>query len=134
MTTNQILSLGSELVSFLAKFAGSFGRKEPRGKLAIYVRGQLSELPRKSIEPMALAAGVPPRTLQEFLASDDWNEDRLGADVRCLVAAEHADPQAIGVIDESGHPRVGFALTSLVNFLSQSNRQLCAIFTSLRMK
>lgn len=107
MTTNQILSLGSELVSFLAKFAGSFGRKEPRGKLAIYVRGQLGELPRKSIEPMALAAGVPPRTLQEFLASDDWNEDRLAADVRRLVAAEHADPQAIGVIDESGHPKKG---------------------------
>jgi len=31
------------------------------------VRGQLSELPRKSVELMALAAGVPVRTLQEFL-------------------------------------------------------------------
>ena len=107
MTTNQILSLGRELATFLGAFAGSFGRREPRGKLAIYVRGQLGQLPRKSIEPMALAAGVKPRTLQEFLASDDWNEDRLGADVRRMVAADHADPQAIGVIDESGHPKKG---------------------------
>jgi SRSO17 transposase len=107
MTANQILSLGPELVSFLGKFAGNFGRVEPRRKLAIYVRGQLGQLPRKSIEPMALAAGVKPRTLQEFLASDDWNEDQLGADVRRMVAADHADPQAIGVIDESGHPKKG---------------------------
>jgi SRSO17 transposase len=107
MTANQIRSLGPELAAFLRAFAGSFGRREPRGKLTIYVRGQLGQLPRKSIEPMALAAGVKPRTLQEFLASDDWNEDRLGADVRRMVAADHADPQAIGVIDESGHPKKG---------------------------
>jgi len=107
MTANQILSLGPELASFLRQFAGSFGRTEPRRKLAIYVRGQLGQLPRKSIEPMALAAGVKPRTLQEFLASDLWDEEQLGADVRRLVAAEHADPQAIGVIDESGHPKKG---------------------------
>jgi SRSO17 transposase len=107
MTTNQILSLGPELALFLGEFSGSFGRTEPRGKLAIYVRGQLGQLPRKSIEPMALAAGVKPRTLQEFLASDLWDEEQLGADVRRLVATEHADPQAIGVIDESGHPKKG---------------------------
>ena len=33
-----------------------------------YVQGQLSDLPRKSVEPMAGLAGVPPRTLQEFLS------------------------------------------------------------------
>jgi len=34
-----------------------------------YVRGQLSDLLRKSIEPIALEAGVPPRTLQFFFSS-----------------------------------------------------------------
>lgn len=107
MTEDQIESLGPELAEFLGEFADCFGRSEPRGKLETYVRGQLGQLPRKSVEPMALAAGVKPRTLQEFLASDDWDEDRLAFHVRRLVARDHADPQAIGVIDESGHPKKG---------------------------
>lgn len=107
MTTDQILSLGSELAEFLREFAGCFGRSEPRGKLETYVRGQLGELPRKSIEPIALAADMKPRTLQEFLASDEWDEDRMAEDARLLVARDHTDPQAIGVIDESGHPKKG---------------------------
>lgn len=107
MTTDEIVRLGSELVGFLGEFADCFGRSEPRGKLATYVRGQLSQLPRKSIEPIALAADMKPRTLQEFLASDEWDEDRLAAHTQRLVVRDHADPQAIGVIDESGHPKKG---------------------------
>ena len=107
MTTDQILSLKRELAGFLGEFAECFGRSEPRGKLETYVRGQLGELPRKSIEPIALAADMKPRTLQEFLASDEWDEDRLADDTQQLVARDHADPQAIGVIDESGHPKKG---------------------------
>lgn len=107
MTTDQILSLGPELASFLREFDGCFGRTEPRGKLTIYVSGQLGQLPRKSVEPIALAAGVKPRTLQEFLASDDWDEEQMSSRVQCIVARDHADPQAIGVIDESGHPKKG---------------------------
>jgi SRSO17 transposase len=107
MTIDQIVSLAPELASFLAEFADCFGRSEPRGKLETYVRGQLGQLPRKSVEPMALAAGMKPRTLQEFLASDEWDEDRLARHVRRLVRRDHGDDQAIGVIDESGHPKKG---------------------------
>lgn len=107
MTEQQIRSLGRELATFLSEFEDCFGRSEPRGKLATYVRGQLSELPRKSVEPMALQAGMRPRTLQEFLASDEWDEDRLCSHVRRLVVGDDADDQAIGVIDESGHPKKG---------------------------
>ncbi len=107
MTTDQILSLGSELAGFLGEFADCFGRSEPRGKLETYIRGQLGQLPRKSIEPMALAANMKPRTLQEFLASDEWDESRMVAHTQHVVARDHADPQAICVIDESGHPKKG---------------------------
>lgn len=107
MTTEEILSLGPELAAFLSEFGDCFGRSEPRGKLETYVRGQLGQLPRKSVEPIALAAGLRPRSLQEFLASDEWAEDRLAAHVRRLVVRDHADDQAIGVIDESGHLKKG---------------------------
>ena len=52
MTVDQIARLGSALSEFLGEFADCFGRCEPRWKLAKDVRGQLSELPRKSAEPM----------------------------------------------------------------------------------
>lgn len=107
MTEAQILSLGSGLATFLAEFGDCFGRLEPRRKLEVYVRGQLGELPRKSIEPMALAAGMRPRTLQEFLATDVWDEDRLREHTARLVVRDHSEPQAIGIIDESGHPKKG---------------------------
>lgn len=107
MTADEIESVGPELAVYLDEFRDCFGRSEPRGKLGTYVRGQLGELPRKSVEPIALAAGMKPRTLQEFLASDDWDEERLQAHTYRLLMRDHADEQLIGVIDESGHPKKG---------------------------
>lgn len=107
MTLDEILGLGSELSDFLSEYDDCFGRTEPRRKLRIYVEGQVSDLPRKSVEPMALAADVRPRTLQEFLSSDLWDEDRLREHTARIVVRDHADGQAIGIIDESGHPKTG---------------------------
>ena len=107
MTVDQMESLRFALSEFLDEFGDCFGRCEQRRKLAKYVRGQLSELPRKSAEPMALAAGITPRTLQEFLASDAWDQDRLRWHTQRLIVRDQADDQAIGVIDESGHPKKG---------------------------
>ncbi len=107
MTTNEIAGLGVELADFLGEFRDCFARAETRGKLEIYLRGQLSQLPRKSIEPIALEAGISPRSLQEFLASDVWDEDLLRAHMAHLITRDHADEQSIGIIDESGHPKKG---------------------------
>lgn len=48
-----------------------------RRLIEIYVRGQLGPLPRKSVMPIALEAGVPPRTLQELLSLHRWDEGRM---------------------------------------------------------
>lgn len=76
MTTDQILSLQPALAEFLSEFADCFGRSEPRDHLGHYVRGQLSNLQRKSVEPIALFNNIAPRTLQEFLGSDVWDHAR----------------------------------------------------------
>jgi SRSO17 transposase len=107
MTTDQILSLGPALAEFLDEFADCFGRSEPRQHLSHYVRGQLSNLQRKSVEPMALFNHIAPRTLQEFLGSDVWDHARARDRVQQLVARDHEDPKAIGIIDDSGHPKSG---------------------------
>jgi SRSO17 transposase len=73
----------------------------------VYVRGQLSDLPRKSVEPIALAEGVAPRTLQEFLSLLDWDEPLMVERTQQLVARNHASLRAVGVIDETGCPKKG---------------------------
>ena len=72
MDVAQIRDRGRELGVFLGEFDDCFGRSEPREHLGTYVAGQVSDLRRKSVEPIALAAGVPPRTLQAFLSNARW--------------------------------------------------------------
>jgi len=107
MTVDQILSLAPALSEFLGEFADCFGRSEPRDHLGHYVRGQLSNLPRKSVEPIALFNNVAPRTLQEFLNSDVWDHARARDRLQQLVARDHEDPKAIGILDDSGHAKSG---------------------------
>jgi SRSO17 transposase len=107
MDVQQIKGMGRQLGKFLGEFDDCFGRSEPREHLRAYVQGQLSNLPRKSIEPIALSAGVVPRTLQGFFSSLSWDEPHLRDRVQWIVAREHADAQALGVIDESGNPKKG---------------------------
>jgi len=71
------------------------------------VRGQLSNLQRKSVEPIALWNNIAPRTLQEFLNTDVWDHPRARDRVQQLVARDHEDPKAIGILDDSGHPKSG---------------------------
>jgi SRSO17 transposase len=108
MDVTTVKGIGRKLKQFLKQFDGCFSRSEPRENLQIYVQGQLSDLERKSIEPIALAAGVPPRTLQHFLSSVQWDDQRLRDHIQKIVATEHAHPKAIGVIDESGNPKKGY--------------------------
>jgi SRSO17 transposase len=84
-----------------------FTREEPRAHLRTYIRGQLSDIPRKSIEPIALAQSTPPRTLQKFLSQHAWDESGMRNRMQRLVACEHADEHAVGVIDDTAHPKKG---------------------------
>lgn len=107
MDAEQIRRLEPMLFEYLGRFDDCFCRRDTRAHFPVYVAGQLSDLPRKSVEPMALAAGVPVRTLQEFLTHLTWDEDRMRDRVAEIVVAEHADPDAIGIIDETSHVKKG---------------------------
>jgi len=107
MTLKQIAALGRKLVAFLALFSDCFGRCEGRGLLLVYVKGQLSDLHRKTAEAIALAFGTAPRTLQRFLESIKWDEAKLRDRCQQIVVRDHAHPEAIGIVDESGTTKSG---------------------------
>ena len=107
MTLKQIAELGRRLERFLALFADCFGRREGRGLLWVYTKGLLSDLRHKTAETIALKFGTATRTLQRFLEAIKWDEEQLRDRCQQLVASEHAHPDAIGAVDESGVAKSG---------------------------
>jgi len=107
MDAATILEIRPALSHFLHEFDGCFGRRTTRRYLDVYVTGQLSDLDRKSVEPLADAAGVPPRSLQEFLSLFKWDEAAMRDRLQRWVAARHGDPNSVGVIDETSFAKKG---------------------------
>lgn len=100
-------SLEADLSNYLGLFADCFAYSPTKAHLEVYVKGQLGTLERKSIEPIALEARVPPRTLQEFVGAHRWNEGAMRSRVRTIVATKHSNPDAVGVIDETSFAKKG---------------------------
>jgi len=107
MDADTILRIKPVLTKYLHQFDDCFGRVTTRRHLDTYVLGQLGDLPRKSIEPMADAAGTPPRTLQEFLSLFRWNEFAVRDRVQQRIAGRHAHPHSVGILDETSFVKKG---------------------------
>jgi SRSO17 transposase len=107
MDAKQVKQLKPMLNKYLRQFDDCFGRIEPTERLKAYVTGQLSDLQRKSIEPMADAVSLPPRNLQQFLSLHKWDEMRMRDILEQIVAGDHQHPCSIGIFDETGHPKKG---------------------------
>lgn len=107
MDAKELETVRRNLDRFLKPFADGIKTAPSRAHLTTYVSGQISGLERKSVEPMALAADIPPRTLQEFLGLHRWDEVLLREHVQAHVACEHPYPNAIAIVDETGCPKKG---------------------------
>lgn len=107
MDALEITQVGREIEGFLSEFSDCFGRCDTESYLGVYVRGQNSNLHRKSVEPMALEAGIPPRSLQAFLSMLTWDEEGVVDVAQRLVMRDHGHPWAIGLVDETGCPKKG---------------------------
>lgn len=91
---------GPALDLFLEDFAGC-AVAPTRRLIATYVRGQLGSLPRKSIKPIALSAGIAPRTLQELLSLHRWDEDLLIALLQRRVRRARLEAPPVGLLFET---------------------------------
>lgn len=107
MDAKTIMKIKPELNRFLRQFDSCFGRSTTRQYLPVYIQGQLSDLPRKSIEPMADAAGIPARNLQEFLSLFRWDQQRLRDQLQQYAARRYSCLDSIGVIDETSFVKKG---------------------------
>ena len=107
MDADTILRLKPALTRYMHEFDGCFGRSQTRGHLVTYVQGQLSDLTRKCVEPIADAADMPPRTLQEFLSLSRWDELAMRDRLQQRVARRHHHPHSVGIFDETSFVKKG---------------------------
>jgi len=116
MTDEQVAALGPAFTGYLSCFRSCFVTKNTFGHLNTFCRGLLSDLPRKSVEPIALAGGAAVRTLQEFLTHHVWDDQRLRDQMQQRVVREHLPPPGqrpaggvgvVGWIDETSVAKKG---------------------------
>lgn len=116
MTDEQVAALGPAFTEYLGCFRSCFLTKNTFAHLGTYCRGLISDLARKSVEPIALAAGAAVRTLQEFLTHHRWDHDGLLARLQRRIVERHLpapgqpaadDLGVVGLIDETSVPKKG---------------------------
>src|SRR5580765_5011540 len=112
MTTDQVQALGPAFTAFLQPFERFFDTLKTVRHFRAYTRGLLSDLPRKTAEPIALSAGTAPRNLQQFLKACLWDHAGLTDAVQQALQAAAADLPAdpvgtVGVLDETSAVKKG---------------------------
>src|SRR3954451_24512873 len=112
MTEEQLDGLGPALDDFLRPYLFGCGYTQTFAHLHTYCRGLLSDLKRKTAEPIALAAGAAVRTLQEFLRDHQWQHTQVRAQLQRDVGAALAGlPDdglgTVGLIDETSALKSG---------------------------
>jgi SRSO17 transposase len=113
MTEQQLRALGPALVGYLDRFLFCCDYTQTFAHLGTYTRGLLSDLKRKNVQAIALKAGTPVRSLQEFLRDHVWDFDRvkqLHQQHTALRLQQPDEPNGlgtVGLIDETSAAKKG---------------------------
>ncbi|MGB8646521.1 MAG: IS701 family transposase [Anaerolineae bacterium] len=111
LTPRLVEAMGEMILDYHRLFHSCFQRREQYYWSRFYLCGQLSNLERKTIEPMVLALlGDDPnqvRGLQQFIGAGTWPANKIVHRVQDLVAETLGDPDGVVIVDGSGFPKQG---------------------------
>lgn len=117
LAPRDIAALADELVAYHARFAPLFRRREQRHWSLQYLQGQLLDLERKSVEPMALALdGGNVQAMQQFISDGAWDDDR--------ILQAHQQLVAEGVPSGPGDPATGVLILDSTEFPKQGKESV----------
>jgi SRSO17 transposase len=123
-TAEDLEASAEELIAFHDLFQDCFTRREQRAWSLVYLCGQLSNLERKTIEPIVLALhgadANAVRAAHRFITEGTWNQTRLREHQHTLIATDCPCPQpkaevgrcvgeaeGVVIVDGSGFPKPG---------------------------
>src|SRR5450755_5163608 len=95
------------LEGFLQRYLPRFYREEQRALAQVVLQGKLSNLQRKTSEPIAYQAGRPRKPVQHFVGAGCWDDEAVLEELRRHVAEQAIDPDAVLVLDPSSFPKSG---------------------------
>jgi SRSO17 transposase len=108
MTTDELETWAADFAAFHARLADLFARAEPRAQVAKYLRGLLSCGERTNGWHLAeLLGDATPDRMQRLLYQADWDADAARDRLQQFVIEHVGDPEAIGVVDETGFLKKG---------------------------
>lgn len=111
LTPHELEAIGAELADYHHLFHPLFQRREQRQWSALYLCGQLSDLERKTIEPMVLTLkGTHPnavRAVQQFIGQGRWETQAIVWHHQRLVAESLGDAGGVVIVDGSGFLKQG---------------------------
>ena len=111
VTRQNMTTAYKELIDYYHKFEPLFRRHEQSDWSWFYLCGQLSNLERKTIEPMVLLLrGAIPnaiRDLQRFMGQSQWDTAPFIVQLQALVAAWLGERDGVVIMDGSGFPKQG---------------------------
>ena len=109
LTARPVEALHDELITFHHLFRLVFQRQEQQHWSAVYLCGQLSNIERKTMEPIILALeGANPnavRALLQFIGQGTWSSQVLVLEQQRRIAEWLGDRQGIVIVDGSGFPK-----------------------------
>jgi len=105
VTVTEVEGLLKRSAVFLDQFAGCFGRQAQRGAAQRYVRGLLSEKPRKAILAMVdeRKSTAVYQSLQHFITDAPWDAERVWRRLRKMTPAG----PGLVLLDDTGFPKQG---------------------------
>ncbi len=107
VSADDVRGCRDHITGFLKRYLPLFYREEQRKHAMAFVRGLLSGLERKSVEPIAAQAGVPRKDLQLFVGAGGWDDEAVAAEMRRHVREELAEDDGVIVLDPSSFPKKG---------------------------
>jgi SRSO17 transposase len=95
------------LEAFLQRYLPRFYRVEQHQLARVVLQGKLSNLQRKTSEPIAYQAGCSRKPVQHFVGAGCWDDEAVMTELRQHVAEELADAEAVLVLDPSAFAKSG---------------------------
>lgn len=110
MEEAELSSWADSFAAFCGRFDDLFARSESREQARKYVRGLLASLERKTNWQLAecLEDRTPDR-MQRLLYRVSWDAEQARDRLQQFIIERFGEPEAIGVLDETGIPKKGNA-------------------------
>jgi SRSO17 transposase len=107
ITRKQLEPCLENLREFVRRYESCFYRVEQAGHAKTYMEGLLSDLSRKTIEPIAIDHGQHRKPLQHFVGQGLWEDEKVLAELHRHVREDIGDPEGVLILDTSAFPKTG---------------------------